>query len=169
MFCSWMTHSARWLQWKIRPLLSHPVSPWTCLGSHQSKVTGRARTLSWQTVGEKSVVFAVWIVLSSHWTPVPLPFGGLTRVACSWILTSCLIGQHILKIALIDALITSTGSTSLPCSSFFPSISPTICLSSGPVNWSDVSNHSLLLLISRPHSWLISSIFSFLFFFVYLF
>ena len=72
MFCSWMTHSARWLQWKVRHLLSHPVSPWTCLGNYQSKVTGRAGTLPWQTVGETSVVFAVWIILSSHWTPLPL-------------------------------------------------------------------------------------------------
>ena len=161
MFCSWMTHSARWLQWKVRHLLSHPVSPWTCLGNHQSKVTGRAGTLPWQTVGETSVVLAVWIILSSHWTPLPLsPLRGLTRVACSWMLTSCLIGQHIPEIALIDALITSTGSNSLPCSSFFPSIFPTLCLSSGSVNWSDVSNHSLLLLLSRQHSWLISSIFS---------
>ena len=129
MFCSWMTHSARWLQWKVRHLLSHPVSPWTCLGNHQSKVTGRAGTLPWQTVGETSVVLAVWIILSSHWTPLPLsPLRGLTRVACSWMLTSCLIGQHIPEIALIDALITSTGSNSLPCSSFFPSIFPTLCL-----------------------------------------
>lgn len=106
----------------------------------------------------------VWTVLPSTehlslWLSPLLESPGLTRVARSRVLTSCLIGQHILKIALIDALWLPLVPTPFLVP-FFSSIFPTLCLSSGSVNWADVSNHSLLLLLSRQSSLLVLSMFS---------